>query len=237
MTAWKLTRRGRRAGYRRRKPLPAIAAFVVLCVAAGVVWITVFDSRGAKADRTHCASPNATSTGQRAASEAQQPDADEPGTVLDGDALDTTAPLPPEQVDVQVLNAGGQRGQAGLVTLALKQLGFGTPEPPGNDPFYPDQNLRCDGQIRFGPEGAAAARTLSLVDPCAELVRDDRKGGNVTFSIGTMFHDVTPSPAARKVLNALASSADGEHATRDDGGGGDAIGQRLLERAAHARCG
>lgn len=214
MAAGKLTRRGRTTGYRRRKPLPALAAFIVLCVVAGVVWVTVFDSKDVAADRTSCNGPVAAadsdSTGAADTGSGSDDDgsAKQPGTNLDNDALDNVAPAEPGGVKVRVLNAGGQRGQAGLVTLALKQLGFQPAAAPGNDPFYPKGQLRCDGQIRFGPDGAAAARTLSLVDPCAQLVRDDRQDATVDFAIGTMFHDATPNKAAGTVLERLSDAAE-----------------------------
>lgn len=247
MTGWKLTRRGRAPGYRRRKPLPAVAAFVVLCVVAGVVWVTVFDSNGAAADRTHCNSPGSaqSSTTETPAAKSSTPAAPSPGRQLDRDALEGTPPLSPGKVRVHVLNAGGQRGQAGLVTLALKQLGFQPAAAPGNDPFYPDQELRCDGQIRFGPGGAAAARTLSLVDPCAQLVRDDRKDASVDFAIGTMFHDATPNKAARAALQALSSggatgSGDPPQAGDDghdvSGGSGRHVDPDLLTKARDVTC-
>lgn len=241
MAAWKSIWRGRRTGYRRRKPLPAVAAFVVLCVAAGVVWVTVFDSNNAMADRTHCNAPAPTQPSASASPNGTKNDrlAKPPapfGTQLGRQALDTTAPAPPGQVQVRVLNAGGQRGQAGLVTLALEKLGFQQAAPPANDAFYPNQNLRCDGQIRFGPDGAAAARTLSLVDPCAQLVRDERQGATVTFSLGTMFHDVQPNQAAQKALRALSAGGGSKQNASGDGGGQSGVDQQLLKDARDVTC-
>ena len=73
-----------------------------------------------------------------------------------------------------MFNANGERGQAAQVAAQLSDYGFASaPDVQvGNDPVYVDQNMQCQGQIRFGPNGIAAASTLWLVAPCAELIQD-----------------------------------------------------------------
>lgn len=126
-------------------------------------------------------------------------------TSVGHDALDGVTPVPPDKVAVQVLNAGDARGQASLTTEALRQLGFVQVAAPDNDPAYESRAANCRGQIRYGENGASAARTLSLIDPCVELIRDNRKDTSVDLAIGTGFGDVAPRPEARQVLEQLIS--------------------------------
>jgi hypothetical protein len=67
--------------------------------------------------------------------------------------------------------------------------------------------MSCVGQIRFGPQGAAAARTLSLLVPCAQLVRDTRTDATVDFSVGANFNGLIVGPAARQALSQLTAWA------------------------------
>ena len=85
-----------------------------------------------------------------------------------------------------------------LVMLAPGAEGFHDRReaaPPDNDPFYPDSDMECVGQLRFGASGEGAARTLTLVLPCTELVRDDRTDDTVDIAVGTGFRDVNPPRA------------------------------------------
>ena len=109
-------------------------------------------------------------------------------------------------VRVLVRNGGGQRGQANLVAAQLGDLGFAEAAPPDNDPFYPEGDMECVGQLRFGA-GRAGAATLALVLPCTELVRDDRPDDTVEVAVGTAFGDVNPGRAARDALDQLAAPA------------------------------
>lgn len=127
-------------------------------------------------------------------------------TSLSHDALDDVDPIPPDKVDVRVLNASGKRGQAALVTESLKQLGFKHTARPTNDKSYEGRDTpACRGQIRFGENGEAAARTLSLVDSCVEFIKDDRKDASVDLAIGGDFTDVMPRREAVTALEILSS--------------------------------
>lgn len=117
--------------------------------------------------------------------------------------LRTVAPLPPGQVAVQVRNGTDTRGLAGRVAARLRLFGFAEAAPPDNDPVYPTDTLHCVGQIRFGEAGRAAARPLSLVAPCAQLVRDGRTGDTVDLVLGTGFATLEPNWQAREVLRTL----------------------------------
>lgn len=160
-------------------------------------------------------------------------------TSVGHDALDDVAPIPPGAVPVQVLNAGDMRGEAAITTAELRQLGFTRLDEPANDPAYEDRTANCRGQIRFGDNGAAAARTLSLIDTCLELINDGRKDATVDLAIGTQFTDVRPRSEAVDVLDQLSTWAD-----RNSGRGnselasknGPAVDEDLLEAARPHSC-
>ncbi len=186
------------APHRRRRRAPIVAVVSVLAVVTIVTWAVVLTNATGPGGPQSCPS---------------SPTGGTPGTSLATDALDGVAPVPPAQIPVLVLNAGGQRGQANLVAAELGDLGFGTAGAPGNDPFFPDGDMDCVGQIRFGVAGEGLASTLSLVLPCAELVRDERADPSVEVSVGTGFGDVNPPRPVRDVLEALGApspAGDGE---------------------------
>lgn len=173
--------------YRRHKPVPAAIILVVLVAAAGVVWLKLFYHQENIDQRVSCP-----------ASGGQQ---------VPYDGLRTVAPQPAATVPVRVLNAGDQHGLATRVALQLDQYGFDQTVSGGNDPAYPQENLHCLGQIRFGVNGLAAARTLSLAVPCTQLVRDDRHDDSVDLVLGTGFTELTPNAAANTVLRQLSDWA------------------------------
>lgn len=181
--------------------MPAVLLAVILTAVAALIWLPVLH-------QTESGCPD---TATQATSSQR----------LAADSLDTVAPAPPQLVRVQVLNANGVLGEAAIVDAELAQLGFASTTTPANDPLYPAFDLRCYGQIRFGAAGRAAARTLSLVLPCAELVRDIRPDAVVDLALGTQFTAVAPNAAARTVLLGLAgleqSVSDGPTQTVSDG--------------------
>ncbi len=161
-------------------------------------------------------------------------------TSVGHDALDGVPPIPPGKVAVAVLNAGGARGQASLTTEALRLLGFTEVGEPDNDAAYEGRTANCRGQIRYGENGASAARTLSLIDPCVELIRDDRKDTSVDLAIGSRFGDVTPRPEAREVLELLSSWSEERKGSGgselSNGENAPQIDASLLEAAREAAC-
>lgn len=216
--------------YRRRNPMPALLLMVVLGLVAAFVWLKVVDET-AEADAARCnvPTPPATVTSGAAAPTL--------GQVLGAGALDRTAPVPAGQALVRVVNASDQRGLAATVTEQLRELGFGQVAEPVNDLVY-DQNLNCRAQIRFGQQGQSAARTLSLVEPCAELVRDDRADATVDLALGTSFDDIRPRTEGRKAIEALATWAEAHPEAQ---GGLQAglvpdIDANLLTKAREASC-
>ncbi len=177
----------RMEGYRTRRPLRALLLAVILSTAAGLVWFSVLHQT-----EKGCQSADPVSA---AAGSIQR---------LPANGLDGVMPAPPQLARVQVLNANGVRGEATIVDGALAQLGFAPTTKASNDPAYPDFDLRCYGEIRFGTAGQAAARTLSLAVPCAELVRDVRPDAVVDLALGTRFIALRPNDAARGALLQLA---------------------------------
>lgn len=174
-------------GYRTRRPTPAVLLALILAAAAGLVWSSVL----------HQTSDGCTSVPPAAeASAASEP--------VPADGLDEVPPAPPQFTRVHVLNANGVHGEATVIDGELAQLGFATTNTPANDPLYPSANLRCYGQIRFGAAGQAAARTLSLVAPCAQLVRDTRPDAGIDLALGLRFLAMRPNAAARTALLDLA---------------------------------
>lgn len=203
----------RRRPYQRRRRGPVLTLVVVLAVAAVATWTTVLVKASTGSGGSACPAPTA---------------GPPPGTVLASGALDAVAPVPASTVKVRVLNAGGQRGQANLVAAQLGDLGFAQGAAPENDPLFPDGNMTCRGQIRFGPSGEGAASTVALVVPCAELVRDTRADAGVDVAVGTGFGDVNPTRAVRAVLDQLAAPAAGST--------GPAVDQAAVTAARGATC-
>jgi hypothetical protein len=174
-------------GYRTRRPVRAVLLAVILGTVAGLAWFSVLHQTNDGCQSAEPAAAPVTSS-QR----------------LPTDGLDTVPPAPPQFTRVQVLNANGVRGEATVVDGALAQLGFAPTTTPANDPLYPAFDLHCYGEIRFGAAGQAAARTLSLAVPCAELVRDVRPDSGVDLALGSKFTALRPNDAARTALLDLA---------------------------------
>lgn len=214
--------------YRKHRPLPALIVLCVLTLGAVVVWVNVAVDKNNVADEIRCTP------------EPTPPEGVEL-TPLPRDALDEVTPTPPGKIQVTVLNAGGRRGQATATTRSLTEFGFTNTGKPANDPAYPDGEADCHGQIRFGQNGKAAARTVSLLDPCLQLVRDNRADAGVDLVIGTEFGQVRPQRAALDILQRLRTLA-GERAGDTAGGEQAATGARppidpeLMRKARTASC-
>jgi hypothetical protein len=215
--------------YQRRRRSPVLVLVSVLAVVAITTWVTVLVAASGLAGAASCPTVDPA-----------------PGEVLEAGSLDGVAPIPPASVRVRALNAGGQRGQANLVAAQLGDLGFGEAAPPDNDPFYPAEDMECFGQIRFGQAGEAAASTLGLVLPCAELVRDMRPDDSVDVAVGTAFGDLSPGRAQRDALDELARPTGGssDGAANADPNAADAptapaqpaVDPTLLQEARSASC-
>ncbi len=111
-------------------------------------------------------------------------------------------PAPLADTRTRVLNASGRGGQAAEISSALRDLGFAQPTA-ANDPIYAETRLACQGQIRFGPAGRAAAAALWLVAPCVELFQDQRPDDSVDLALGTDFTALTHNDDIDAVLTSL----------------------------------
>lgn len=215
--------------YRRRRRGPVLVLVGLLAAAAAATWVMVLVNNSGSAGTASCPIP------------AAGPPV---GESVQSDALAAVAPVPPGAVRVRVLNAGGQRGQANLVAAQLGDLGFAEAAPPDNDPYFPNGNMECVGQVRFGTAGEPAAGTVALVLPCAELVRDSRQDDTVDVSVGTAFGDINPVRPIRDALDQLAAPTGGT----DGAGNADpnapdaapvaapAVDPAVLEEARDAAC-
>ncbi|NKE62905.1 LytR family transcriptional regulator [Lentzea sp. PSKA42] len=197
--------------YKRRRPVPALVLFAVLLVSSVFVWVKVLGNASDVDQAIKCNAPghvttSGTPVGDPAATSTAPPPA--LGTVLEHDALDRTNPVPVGDVNFKVVNASTQRNHAKAVATMFTELGLKQAAEPGNDPIYPAGDMGCRGQIRFGAPGSQAARTLSLLEPCLELVRDDRQDATVDIAIGKKFDEVKPNSDARKVLDQLKEWAE-----------------------------
>lgn len=228
--------------YKRRRPLPALVLFLVLAVVAVFVWVKVLGAAGDVDAAIKCNPPgNAASSGQQATPTEGQPPV-EPvklGTAIAHDALDRTDPAAVQNIQFRVFNASTQRNQAKSVAISLSEMGLKQAAEPGNDPAYPAGDMACRGQIRFGAPGANAARTLSLLEPCLELVRDDRQDAIVDVAIGQKFDEVKPNNDARKVLDQLDEWAK-QHPEQQGGqaaqGGAPPLAAEHVQAARDVHC-
>lgn len=178
--------------YQRRRTRPIVVTAAALAVLTLLIWIPVIIVSSGGPSDTSCSPP------------AQGPVV---GSVIDRSDLDEVTPAAPRDVRFTVLNAGDQRGQANLVSAQLGDLEFSEANPPINDSRYPQGDLDCVGQLRFGPSGESAAATMALVLPCVEVVRDERPGPNVDVVVGSAFTDISPGRSARDVLDQLSAPA------------------------------
>ena len=200
--------------YKRRRPVPALVLFAVLLVSSVFVWVKVLGNAGDVDAAIKCNAPGHVTTSDAPGGDPADPGATSTapppalGTVLEHDALDRTTPVPVGEVNFKVVNASTQRNQAKVVATMFTELGLKQAADPGNDPIYPAGDMNCRGQIRFGAPGSSAARMLSLLEPCLELVRDDRQDATVDIAVGKKFDEVKPNSDARKVLDQLKEWAE-----------------------------
>lgn len=213
--------------YPYRRALPVIVLIVVLAVLGAVVWFRVLTKPTELSAPVECNPPSV--------SGPLDPEAPAPAPL--GDPVPATTlldvePAPLAATRVRVYNANGERGQAADVASQLSDYGFASAPDvqSGNDPVYVDQNMQCQGQIRFGTAGLAAASALWLAMPCAELVQDARTDDVVDLALGTYFRKIQPNTDAEEVLASLKNTAGG------DGSGAAPVDIELLKAARTANC-
>lgn len=209
--------------FRRRRALPIVIVLLVLALLGVITWIRVFTTGEAVTAAVEC---NAPSTAPASDGTAPAP----LGERVDRSALLDVEPAALSSTKVRVFNANGERGQAATIAADLSEYGFASaPDVQvGNDPVYLDQNMQCQGQIRFGPNGTAAASAVWLAAPCSELIQDARADDTVDLALGTYFKALQPNSDAESVLQSLAGVTPGSAPA--------ALDIDLLEAARAARC-
>ena len=172
--------------------------FAALAVAAVLVWVIALSRPPDVREVAICNPPPAP-----ADPNAPAPDL---GEQVSRSAMTDVTPAKLADTKIRVLNASGQGGQASEVAGALRDVGFADPEA-ANDPIYATARLQCQGQIRFGPAGRAAAAAVWLVAPCTELFQDKRTDDTVDLAIGTDFTELAHSDDIDAVLSSLLPDA------------------------------
>lgn len=197
----------------RRRPRPAYIAAIALLITAIVAWsVVALKSSDKAATPTDCNQPTpASETSAAPAASAAHPKPPPPPptlNVVSRDDMLKVTPAPLSTFQVRVLNAASQRGQAQSVSEDLTSQGFRpmADTPFGDDPAYPNHDLRCVAQIRFGSDGKAGAASLWLAVPCAQLVDDGRKGTSVDLALGAYYETKEPSQDQQATLGALRSA-------------------------------
>ncbi len=211
--------------YRRRRYWPAISVIVVLLIGAVVVWFPSLrpNPENSSACNAPGAAPATTAPTTRsqpsAASGKPKPSSSKKaapttaqvktslGAYTDHQTLAEVRPANPATVLLQVYNASSVRGQAKAVSDELRAAGFESMLDSSNDPLYPAADLRCVAQIRFGQAGVAAARTVLLVAPCAQLVVDSRVDDTVDLALGGRYIYDPVSQEVRDELKAIRDAA------------------------------
>ncbi|KUI24202.1 hypothetical protein AU196_20050 [Mycobacterium sp. IS-1742] len=184
--------------FRRRNYVPGLLMIGALAVVALVVWVMALNQPTDVREAAICNPPP-----PAPATEPPPPVLGKP--VARTDMIDVS-PAKLADTRIRVLNASGMGGQAGEIAGELRDLGFAQPEA-ANDPIYVSARLQCQGQIRFGPSGRAAAAAVWLVAPCTELFEDQRPDPTVDLAIGTDFAELAASDDIDAVLASLRPDA------------------------------
>jgi len=184
--------------FRRRNFLPGSVLFACLAVVSLLVWVIALSRPPDVREAAVCNPPPAP-----AEAGAPRPQL---GEQVSRAAMTDVTPAKLADTRIRVLNASGQGGQAAEVAGALRDLGFAEPEA-ANDPIYETVRLQCQGQIRFGPSGRAAAASIWLVAPCTELFQDERTDDTVDLALGTEFTELSHSDDIDAVLASLLPDA------------------------------
>ncbi|MEN4479600.1 envelope integrity protein Cei [Mycolicibacterium cosmeticum] len=182
--------------FRRRNHVPILCLFLALAVATGVVWVIALNRPADVHEAAVCNAPPP----------ATDPNTPKLGQQVSRDTMTDVMPAKLADTKIKVLNASGQGGQAAEVSGALRDLGFAQPTA-SNDAIYAGTRLECQGQIRFGPAGQAAAAAVWLVAPCTELFQDQRTDDSVDLAVGTEFTEFSHNDDIDAMLASLRPDA------------------------------
>ena len=183
----------------RRNYTPGIIAGVVLFVVTAIIWTIALTRPSDVHEAVACNPPPGPS-------DPSQPAL---GEQVSAKSMIDVAPAKLADVKVRVLNASGQGGQAADIAGGLRDLGFGQPTAE-NDPLYANTRLVCQGQLRFGRDGQAAAAAVWLVAPCVELYQDQRTDNTVDLALGTEFKTLSHGDEIDALLASLRPEATAE---------------------------
>ncbi len=181
--------------FRRRNYLPGIALLASMAVVTLVIWVFAFNRPTDVEQIAACNPPPATGPDQPALGER-----------ITVSTMSDVIPAKLADTKIRVLNASGQGGQAAEVAGALRDLGYAQPTA-ANDTIYAETRLQCQGQIRFGPSGRAAAAAVWLVAPCTELYQDQRTDDTVDLAIGTDYTQLSHNDDTDAMLASLLPDA------------------------------
>ncbi|GAA3039144.1 envelope integrity protein Cei [Gordonia defluvii] len=196
--------------FRRRVPTPAIIATAILAAFGTLVWAIALTGGDAPRVPVDCNQPSS-AVGNPSPAPHGGPARPGPApklTAMNRDEMLDVAPAALATFGVRVLNASNQRGKAQSVSDELANQGFAPVQDNavGDDALYPNRDLNCVGQIRFGEAGKASAAALWLAVPCAQLVMDGRAGTDVDLALGEYFTGTEQSADAQAALEALRSA-------------------------------
>ena len=183
--------------FRRRNFMPGILMFAAMVVVTLIIWVIALNRPPDVTEAAACNPP-----ADAAADQTQS----RLGERVTRPSMTEVGPANLADTKIRVLNASGQGGQAAEVAGQLRDLGFAEPTA-ANDPLYENNRLACQGQIRFGPDGRAAAAAVWLVAPCVELYQDQRPDDTVDLAIGTEFTELASSDDIEAVLSSLRPEA------------------------------
>ena len=178
--------------------MPGIVTFGALAVVTLIIWVVALNRPADVTQAAACNLPADTSSADPTQSKL--------GEQVNRASMTEVGPANLADTKIRVLNASGQGGQAAEVAGQLRDLGFAEPTAE-NDPLYANNRLACQGQIRFGPKGRAAAAAVWLVAPCVELYQDQRPDDTVDLAIGSDFTELTRSDDVEAVLSSLRPEA------------------------------
>ena len=194
--------------FRRRVPTPAIIAAAILAAFGVLVWSVALTGGETSRVPVNCNQPSAAVADASTAPNAAPAPSAPKLTAMNRNDMIEVAPAALATFGVRVLNASNQRGKAQSVSDELINQGFSPTQDSavGDDLLYPNRDLNCVGQIRFGQAGKASAAALWLAVPCAQLVLDERAGTDVDLALGEHFTGTEQSPDAQAALESLRSA-------------------------------
>jgi len=182
--------------FRRRNFVPGSILLAALAAVSLVVWLIAFNKPTEVEQAAACNAPPAPTDATQVAL----------GERVTTSTMTEVVPAKLADIKIKVLNASGQGGQAAEVAGALRDLGYAQPEAT-NDNVYANTRLQCQGQLRFGASGRAAAAAVWLVAPCTELYQDQRSDDSVDLAIGTEFSQLSHNDDIDAMLASLRPDA------------------------------